>query len=346
MMDEQYTFEYIKQLIINNKLTMKNFIRFHRKLYKTSQKMNIWNDLSEFFTPNRKIITHTKDAILAEARKYNSRYQFQLESKNLYRAAVINNILDEACSHMLPVRFSIPQMICKDIFDHILKLNGINNDRTIIYPQELDIYYPTINLGIEYDGFFHSDKSRPEYESNFIRDNRKTKTCQEKNIHLIRIKQLSDNRRNYKDLEHDTKIQIVDHLMLINTLISHIITEADIINYQVDINKFYNMYNLDTIQEMSKNYHNVNSFRKDNIGLYNMLIKIKRLDILDHLRGKKDHFIWASKTDAEIILYMLDHFASFLEMKKNERCRAIIRRRKLKTKLQDAFLTKNKLMNN
>ena len=49
---------------------------------------------------------------------------------------------------------------------------------------ELDIYLPSLNLGIEFDGdYWHSKEGAQE------RDERKNQLCEEKGIHLIRIKE-------------------------------------------------------------------------------------------------------------------------------------------------------------
>ena len=59
----------------------------------------------------------------------------------------------------------------------------IFNSRKIIYPYEIDIFLPELNIGFEYNGiFWHSDKFKDdEYHL------RKMNKCIEKNIHLIQI---------------------------------------------------------------------------------------------------------------------------------------------------------------
>ena len=69
-------------------------------------------------------------------------------------------------------------------FVESLGFDIIRNDREIIYPQELDIYIPSKNLAIEFDGlYWHSTlkKSDPNYHLN------KTIECEKKGIRLIHI---------------------------------------------------------------------------------------------------------------------------------------------------------------
>ena len=58
----------------------------------------------------------------------------------------------------------------------------IYNDREILDGLELDIYYPELSIGIEYQGnYWHT---LPE---NIVRDKRKKKLCKEKGIELIEV---------------------------------------------------------------------------------------------------------------------------------------------------------------
>lgn len=74
-----------------------------------------------------------------------------------------------------------------DLFNECKKIyNGtiIQNDRAVIFPMELDIWIPDLNIGIEYDGdYWHSLDDMKE------RDIKKDKICFEKGIRLLRIKE-------------------------------------------------------------------------------------------------------------------------------------------------------------
>jgi len=64
-----------------------------------------------------------------------------------------------------------------------LELNIIRNNRTILNGKELDIYIPSHNVAIEFDGlYWHSEKKiKKDYHLN------KTIECEKQNIHLIHV---------------------------------------------------------------------------------------------------------------------------------------------------------------
>ncbi len=62
------------------------------------------------------------------------------------------------------------------------------NNRSIISPRELDIYVPSLKIGIEFDGlFWHSDRGRDDDLSAETRHLKKTTEAMEHGIHLIHI---------------------------------------------------------------------------------------------------------------------------------------------------------------
>ena len=80
---------------------------------------------------------------------------------------------------------------------HWLNSIGIfcQKDRTVCKPQELDIYIPSYNLAIEFNGlYWHSEALGKSKYYHF----NKTKTCADKNIHLIHI--FEDEWINHKDV--------------------------------------------------------------------------------------------------------------------------------------------------
>lgn len=73
----------------------------------------------------------------------------------------------------------------KEVYDFVLQYcsDAKNGLRTIISPKELDIYIPSIKLGIEFDGlYWHSELKTDKNEHKL-----KTDLCEKKGIHLIQI---------------------------------------------------------------------------------------------------------------------------------------------------------------
>lgn len=80
----------------------------------------------------------------------------------------------------------------KKIVELIRKYGGdidiIENDRKIIYPQELDIYIPELKVAIEYNGFYWHSKLEKNYHKN------KSIKCAKKGIRLIHIYDFESDR--------------------------------------------------------------------------------------------------------------------------------------------------------
>ena len=77
---------------------------------------------------------------------------------------------------------STGQRLLQKILKDYIQDKVIYNDRKILNGLELDIYYPDLNIGIEYQGnYWHS---LPEA---IKRDKRKRKLCEEKGINLIEV---------------------------------------------------------------------------------------------------------------------------------------------------------------
>jgi hypothetical protein len=64
------------------------------------------------YTTGRRL---TKDFIIKEVQKYQTRAEFIKKDSSCYVTARRLKILDEACNHMKPCFFSTPQKICKYI---------------------------------------------------------------------------------------------------------------------------------------------------------------------------------------------------------------------------------------
>lgn len=218
----------------------------------------------------------TYDFLKGEAKKYKTRTQFQLADPSCYTTARRKGILDEICSHMKPMRVSIPQKICQQIFNRMLGVNCLYNTRKIIPPYELDLYYSNFNLAIEYHG-----KRWHTKEECVIRDNKKRKICEERNINLIVIE---ENNRRY---EEDIKRQVIKSLDKINQITGKNIDSKLIYELEINYNKIFKKKDLDEIKEEILTCTTIKQFQKNFSSSYLHLRKIGKLDLLDHIRKIK-----------------------------------------------------------
>lgn len=86
-----------------------------------------------------------------------------------------------------PSRSSYENMLLSMIPENI---KVVANDREVIHPKELDLYFPEHNLAIEFDGEYWHQNSTSSLE--------KKKLCEEKNIRLINIFQHEFNEDKIK----------------------------------------------------------------------------------------------------------------------------------------------------
>jgi hypothetical protein len=157
------------------------------------------------------------------ALKYNTRNEFWIYDQSAFRAAIRNGIYDEITKHMVIKNFSIPQLMLKDLLEHILGVKCSYNDRTVIKPYEIDCYFSKWKIGWEYDG--------KRYHETDISKNRsvtKTRKCIKQGICLFAINELTDNYRKY---EENIKQQLIAQITEINKRTGYNITKNDILTY-------------------------------------------------------------------------------------------------------------------
>ena len=237
-----------------------------------------------------------------QALKFYSRFEFYLKDNGSYHAALKNDWLDDICSHMRTRKESLPQIILRDILEHILESKCSFNDRKVIYPKEIDCYFDKYRLGFEYDGRYYHDDI----------DHEKVKICSERGIKLIIIDEKNDNFRNY---EVNIKSQLISNLDFINRLTGLNIIEKKISDY-VPVIKYSDILYDDEI-EFIKN-KKLSEIKKLDKPLFNRLIKykfdLKSLSVEDD-RKKMKKF----KSLEEYKSYLIENFNSFKHASKNDK---------------------------
>lgn len=139
--------------------------------------------------------------IIGYCKKCNKNFKI---SKQTLKNRIKTNL--EICLNCNPLWSTEPQIVSKsekELCNYIKTIyNGqvLENDRTVIYPKEIDIYLPELRLGFEFDGtYWHAD---PDFykaddiidnietaEEIWEKDRQKDQICESAGIMLIRIKE-------------------------------------------------------------------------------------------------------------------------------------------------------------
>jgi len=209
----------------------------------------------------------TYDLVKEIANKYNTRHEFYLKDPSAYNVAVKHKWLDGICKHMVNRNFSIPQLMLRDILEYIFNIECSYNDKNIIKPLEIDCYFPKWNIGFEYDGiYYHND----------INDKIKKEICINKGIKLFNIVEKGRNFRNY---EENIKNQIIENLIEINNLTGLNIDALSVKEYIPKV-VFPNIF---TDSEKNIILNNKLSFiRKTDKGLYKKIKKYYNVNELNN----------------------------------------------------------------
>ncbi len=238
---------------------------------------------------NRK---YTKEILADIAKQYSTKGEWQKKHSSSYASSLTigHEFHNTICSHMVKVSFSVPQMMCRKLLEELLGEKCSYNNRSILSPQELDIFFPRWNLAVEYNGWlWHSD---PQVK---IRDKTKSDLCAQMGIVLIVIHQIK-----HKDYELDIKTQIKEKLDIINqTCNTHFTSEnVDSIDCQDVYDDIIELdyKNLGNISDKIGNCETVGEFRKKYRNEYEYLKRSKNFHLIDVLRSRP-----VKVTDEEII---------------------------------------------
>jgi hypothetical protein len=190
----------------------------------------------------------TAKLIEDEALKYFSKREFYEKDPSLYSIANKMGIMEDVTRHMVNISFSVPQIITRQITEHLFNQKCEYNTRRVISPYELDIYFPKLKLAFEYDGKGWHQNDKVD----------KIQLCREKGILLIK---LSERNRKFKE---DIQQYLIENLELINTWCKLLITKESVLSFNepIDFPKLFTEDELEilrnnTVAYLSKNHKNL-----------------------------------------------------------------------------------------
>ena len=194
------------------------------------------------------------------AKKYNTKQEFYLKDPNAYNKVLKMGWKKEVFKHMVVGNFSIPQLMLRNILETLLNEKCSYNNRSIITPLEIDIYFEKWKIGWEYDGRrFHK---HPD-------DKNKIEKCLKKGVKLFNIHEFTDDFKKY---ELNIKNQLKRDLFLINEK-TGLNLKKEHIDHHVFQLKFPNQL---TIEEKKLVFNKkMSDIKKVDLNLFNKVKKYK-----------------------------------------------------------------------
>lgn len=226
----------------------------------------------------RQDILYRDDFIIDECSKYKTKMEFRICNPNLYHWLLKNKLFEKYTKQLLNVRYSMPQLITRYIIETITGVKCIYNDRKVIHPYELDIYFDEQKFAIEYNGYYyHKDDNLSELD--------KFNLCKDKNIYLLIIGDSNIRNGSFDIYEKNIKQSIVNNISLINKLFNCDIKDSEVENLFINKNKlFENFFTINTLKEICLRYNDYSVFTKNERHAYNKLYNIGLLhEYTDHM---------------------------------------------------------------
>ena len=289
----------------------------------------------------------TNEFLREQALKYKTRSEFAEKDGSAYSKACKMNIIDNICEHMINQTHSIPQKIVYLIFNKLLKIEGLYNTRKIIPPFELDVYYPKLNFGIEYNGeLWHTNNFTHVNFFNEERHQRKMLKIKEKNINVLFIHEKCIHSFNeYYDF---IKSYIIGELDFINICCNSNFTRDDVMNIEIDMDKCYKD-NIDW-QEVESIVHKCNSTEElytNHLKIYRYLLRYKKYNyLLDILKNKTIENLRKKRDDASFEFYnsFIMKYKSFEEASDEDKANS--KKLRIRGKLMNFYRTKRRDIRN
>ena len=157
------------------KVKIKNYLRLKEHILNDSEiefididSLNKIKCIDEFWNTKIKV----------RCKKCGSIFMMRPNKNNYYKIDTLSSC--RKC-HPISGNISKPEKELMTYIKNIYDLEIQENSKKIIKPYELDMFFPDINLAIEYDGMYWHSKKSSEYHLE------KTKRCDEEGIKLIHI---------------------------------------------------------------------------------------------------------------------------------------------------------------
>lgn len=222
----------------------------------------------------RKCSLYTKEIIIEISKQYKTREQWKRVDSNSYSTALKMGIIDQ-CSPIEGIKLNYPQTALFEIIKCLYPNEKVlYNDRKTIYPRELDVFLPSLNIAFEYDGC--------HFHKNIEEDLYKDSICESKNISLFRIKETNKN---------NPIPSIIIRLSTFNFNCCAIDTEY--IKKQI-LSKYMD---IDDMKRIILNYSNLKDFKRDFKHIYIFLHKNNMKELLNEITRR-------TYTEKEIITKM------------------------------------------
>lgn len=234
---------------------------------------------------------YSKEYIGKECLKYITKQELRISDPNLYHWLYSNGKMKDVSSHMYSVSYSTPQIILKYILEKVTNKKISYNDRRVIKPYEIDIYFPDYKLAFEYDGIFYHDGNNFKY-----------KLCSEIGIDLIVIDEVNLNKKGFEYYVINIKNQLVNYLDRINNKLEMNINKNEILSLNIDKSKlFKGLFDIDKLKIICQSYKDYSKFIKEQKSTYNKLYYLGLLnDFTKHMKveevnSEKFNFILEKK---------------------------------------------------
>lgn len=259
----------------------------------------------------------------------SSRYELKNRFAPVYECIRRNNLMDIMCSHMNSYKLAFSEKVCVEISEKLFNRHCIKNTRKVIPPYELDIFFPELNIAIEFQGeYWHS---RPHV---IEMDKLKQSLCFSKNILLLHIHEKGHSHQDNVDLIVE---QFRNYIPEINKFLNSNYQLQDIVE-KVDLEKIYNSHKILDIEKEVSGFKSLKEFTAKRKPLYDRMRKTDKMHLLNDIRERAYPVKWRNMSDGEILnLIKTYNYCCYSEFSKNETLRTICRRRKLIEKVKKLF---------